>query len=79
MPLSSHTKFPGYPSRQRLNLVVARNSSGKDTLVQMGPDGCSSPGIVHSPFSGVKKRPIPHMPAFCSCPPQVPWLTPTTR
>ena len=70
--------FPGYPSRQRQNLVAARNFSSKGTAVQVGPDGCSSPGVVHSPSLGVKKRPIPHMPAFHSCLPQVPWLAPAT-
>ena len=78
MPPSYHAEFPGYPSRCRWNLVVARSSSGKDMAVHMGPDGCSSSGIVHSPSLRVKKRPIPHVPACCSHPTQVPWLAPAT-
>ena len=56
----------------------SRNSSSKDTVVLVEPDGHSLPGTVHLPSSGVKKRPIPHMPTFHSHPPQVPWLAPTT-
>ena len=56
MPLSSHAEFPGYPGRQRWNLVAARSSFSKDTAEQVGPDGRSSPGIIHLPFLGVKKE-----------------------
>ena len=44
--------------------------------VQVEPDGHSPSDIVQSPSLGVKKSPIPHMPTFHSCPPQVSWLAP---
>ena len=78
MPPSSHAEFPRYPRRQRWNLVAARSSSGKDMVVQVGPDGHSSPGIICSPSLGVEKRPIPHVPAFCGYPSQVQWIAPAT-
>ena len=59
-------------------LAGAGNSSSKDTVVQVEPNGHSPPSIVHSPSSGVEKRPIPHVPTFRSCPPQVPWTAPAT-
>ena len=79
MPLSSPTGSPKYPAKQRWSLVAERNSSGEDMVVQVGPDGHPSPGIVHSPSWEVEKRPIPLMPASHGHPPQAPWSAPATR
>ena len=78
MPPSSQAGFPRYPGRQRWSQVAAGNSSSKDTVVQVEPGGHSPPGIIHLPFLGVKKRPVPHVPAFLGHPLQEQWLAPAT-
>ena len=70
--------FLGYPNRQRWSGVVARNSSGEDMVVQVGPDGSSPSCVASLPLWEAETRPTPPMPAFHSLLPLVLPSTPST-